>query len=74
VKIYRVHHRDSVAESQGYEYFTSKKKAVKAARENAKDFEYAYAYSDQVQIIEFKNNKKGILYALGVCGSHPDNG
>lgn len=73
MKIYRVQPRDNYDESQGYVYFSSKRKANKFkvkckydAPNNTTDI--------LVEEIEFSLNKKGVLTLLNRWASHPDNG
>ena len=51
-------------ESKGYEYFTNKKSADFAAR----------GEKDTIDEFEVEISKQGIVNALNIYGSHPDNG
>ena len=68
MKIYKVSFKDDYQEHQGYEYFTSKKDALKRIKDHWN--EYAYLEED----FDIKLNKNSVLQALNEHGGHPDNG
>lgn len=69
MKIYRVHISDCSAESKGFEYFRNKALATKCVNNEKKNDNIA-----EIEIIDFKPTKEGILYILNVYGDHPNNG
>lgn len=70
MKIYRTHIRRDGNESEGFKYFSNKLKATKAQNKSNIDNEM----DDEVEEIEFKLTKKGVIELLMRCGSHADNG
>jgi hypothetical protein len=69
MKIYRVAYRDAFSEHKGYEYFSNKAGAVKADNKNK-----ANSTRDEIEEIEIPATKKGIISALNIYCSYPDNG
>jgi len=67
---YRVHYKDSFAESQGYEFFTTKSKAESAQKKANKE----NGQNEEIEKVEIRPTKKGVLAALNRWASHPDNG
>ena len=76
MKFYRLHLSAGSDGSAGYEFFTSMSKAQKAMRAHIKDNELDEddAANVEVEEIEIKPNKRGILAALNRYATHPDNG
>ena len=69
MRFYRVHMYDNDG-SHGYEWYTSQKAAKKAANK----FEGRGAERPEVEEVWVEPTKKGILRALIVYATHPDNG
>jgi hypothetical protein len=73
IKIYRVNLRScqdvNRGESTGIMYFTNKREALKAFREDNTD-----PIEHDFMEIQVETSKKGILQALNTYGGHPDNG
>lgn len=68
MKLYRNHVARGGDESCGYEFFTSKAEAVRAARG------YADKAISVAEPIEITPTKAGIISALNKYAGHPDNG
>jgi len=78
MKIYRVAHRDSGGEHEGYTYHRTKKlaeealeKAIGCCEDAGGDF---WDADTALEEITFKPTKDGIIRMLHQFGSHPDNG
>lgn len=69
MKVYQVAYRDNYSEHNGYEYFLNKLEAKKADNKNKGN-----PTRDDIEEIEFKLSKKGILSLLNQYASHNDNG
>ena len=79
MKFYRIHLYDPVDGSRGYEWFTSKQDAKKAARtfEGILEVETKLVKEEvevEIKKVEIKATRIGILSALRQYASHPDNG
>lgn len=74
MKFYRLHMTYDNGSSAGYEYFTSKGAADKRKREHLSLNPGENKQSNEIDVIEVKPTKAGILDALNRFGDHPDNG
>jgi hypothetical protein len=76
MKFYRLHMSAGPDGSAGYQFFTSMSAAEKAKRDHVKALKYDNEETDNVDIepIEIKPTKAGILAALNRYAKHPDNG
>jgi hypothetical protein len=71
MRFYQIHIRCENGSSAGFEYFTNKEEAQKCLREN---IENDPKEDHSIKVIEIKPTKYGILSALNIYASHPDNG
>ncbi len=71
---YRVHYYDEHMSSSGFEWFTSKAKATKAANDFNTNQDAAHLPNATVDTIIIAPTKAGILAALGHYATHADNG
>jgi hypothetical protein len=75
VKLYQLHRIHEAGESAGYEYFSSKREAAKAASEWRKSTPGPDDdHETEIKEIEVTPTKAGILAALNRYGKHNDNG
>jgi len=89
MRLYRIHITSSDEGSRGFEWFSSKAEAERAAskyvRENQPEEEKEDYYANlgrrvvapdrpEIEPVEFTTTKAGILEMLRVYASHPDNG
>ncbi len=73
--IYRVHYNSGIDGSQGYEYFSSIKEAVKAVEKYNDDPEYVGHFRDAYIVkIPTPKTKKEMIRVLNTFGSHANNG
>lgn len=71
MKFYKLHRTTDAGSSAGYEFYTNKREAEKAAQE------WRTEYPDEratVEEITIQPTRAGILGALNRFASHPDNG
>jgi hypothetical protein len=73
MKLYRVHLWSGGDGSGGYSFHASRKDAAKAMRAWQEETG-GKADFQAIQAIEVNLTKPGILYALNIFASHPDNG
>lgn len=73
MRLYRVGARDDFEEHQGYEYFSSKREALKYVK-NFNEYAPLCAMPIEVEETTFEMTKKGIIGLLTEWASHPDNG
>jgi hypothetical protein len=71
MRLYRLHLAHSAGVSSGYKFFTTKPEAAKAKDEWIND---DASHSAEFEEITLRANARGILAALNVYASHPDNG
>ena len=76
MKFYRLHLSAGSDGSAGFKFFTSMSEAQKAMRAHIKDNELDEDDTINVEVeeIEIKPTKRGILAALNRYACHPDNG
>lgn len=73
MKFYRVHLYSETEGSFGFEWYTSKRDAEGAANDFIRRND-DQCPDPEIDEVEIKPTKKGILYALECYGTHPDNG
>ena len=74
MRLYKNHYYTSDGESQGYEYFTSKREAHKAFRHKDEGSEIFSGVPCRAVSISFKPSLTGVVELLNKVASHPDNG
>lgn len=75
MRFYQLHRLHEAGESAGYEYFSSKDDAQKAARTwRANNPGPDDDHESEITPIEVEPTKAGILAALNRYAKHPDNG
>lgn len=77
MRFYRVRYSAEGGNSGGYSWHTSQKEAEKAAREARRNDPDEYRNSPDlpaIEVIQIIATRDGILDALKVYGSHPNNG
>lgn len=75
MRFYRVHDYSPFEGSGGFEFFTSKAEALKRALELYDPERHGDDKSTiDIEVVDVTPTKNGILSALNVWASHPDNG
>jgi hypothetical protein len=74
VKLYRVAYFIEGGNSHGFTWHTSKKEVAQSTAQYAKDFADEGCELFEVEEVEVELTKAGVLRALRVYASHPDNG
>ena len=71
MKIYQVSKRDGSWEHQGYLYFTNKREAEKASKKHNPYFDHD---GEELGELNVDISVDGLMKALEIFASHPDNG
>lgn len=74
MRFYRVHKYEIIDGSSGSDWFTTKSEATKAANQWHRENGDETGGRVDVDIVEIEPTKAGILRALNLYASHPDNG
>jgi hypothetical protein len=74
MKVYRVHHYADAGTSIGFGYFSSKQEAIADKKRHDEKFADGNMDTAEIDSLDVKLTKAGVIAVLNQWADHPDNG